>query len=82
MCRVTIFSNLGHGQGQVLKILVSSEGVVTKNTPAQYESPMSNGKKVADLKLKAYQMYVRCHGEGHLLKIDGTIAQVPGSVPL
>ena len=35
MCRVKVFSNVGHGQGLVIK-----------NTPAQYESAMSNGKKV------------------------------------
>ena len=46
------------------------KSLVIKNTPAQYEIPMYNGKKVK-CRVKVFQMKVKGHGEGHLIKIYG-----------
>ena len=33
-----------------------------------YESPMSNGKKVM-CRVNVFQMYIKGHGQGHMIKI-------------
>ena len=56
-------------------IVVTSEGFCHKEHTSQYESPMSNGKKVM-YRVKVFQMKVKCHGQGHMLKIYGTVGKV------
>ena len=55
--------------------MVPSKGFVIRNTQVKYESPMSNGKKVM-CKVEVFQMYVKGHGQGHVIKIYGTIRKV------
>ena len=42
--------------------------LVIRNTHVKYDSPMSNGKKVM-CKVEVFQMYVKGHGQGHVIKI-------------
>ena len=46
-----------------------------KNTLAQYESPMSYGKKVM-CRVTVFQMNVKGHGRGQVIKLHGTIRKV------
>ena len=79
MCRVEVFfSNVGK-RSQLRScdqnLQSHGRGLVKKNTPAQYESPMSNGKKVM-CRIKVFQMQVKGHGQGHVIKICGSIRKV------
>ena len=51
------------------------KGLVIRNTHAKYESPMFNGKKVM-CRVKVFQMKVKDHGQGHVIKIYGTSGKV------
>ena len=42
------------------------------NTHVQYESPISSGKKVM-AKIKVFQKLVKLQGQGHKVKIFGTM---------
>ena len=48
------------------------KGVVTRNAHVQYESPITCGKKVM-AKVKVFQKKVKLQGQGHKVKIYGTV---------
>ena len=69
-------SKVDHGQGHVIKNLwYRQKGLVIRNTHAKYESPMSNGKKVM-CRVKVFQIKVKGHGQGHMIKIYSPIEKV------
>ena len=67
-----LFKSRSNFKVKVKKLWYHVKGLVTRNTPAQYESPITFGKKVM-AKVKVFQKYVKLQGQGHEVKNYGTM---------
>ena len=67
MSKVNVFQKEVKLQGQgheVKKLWYHVEGIITRNTYVQYESPISSSKTVM-AKVKVVQKKVKLQGQGH-----------------